>query len=110
MKPDHVDGVCDIGGCHELAVHPLQDPDADIYLEVCRDHVDELTGGFDSSYERVEHDSPHRGPPRRCRSHHCGGTVRVYDVEDGEYHVCSSCGYALLIQDSGGDSFDVRTA
>ncbi len=110
VKPDHVDGFCDVGGCNELAVQPLRDEDEEIYLEVCGEHAEELSEGFQSSYREVEADSPHRGPPKQRESHHCGGTLRVYSVEDGEYRVCSGCGYALLIEDGEGDGFSVRTA
>lgn len=111
MKPDHVDGVCDLGGCDELAVQPLKDDEDEIYIEVCLEHAEELTEGFDGDYHEVEHESPHRGPPQERRSHHCGGTVLVFEVDEGEHHVCTDCGYGMLLEDDGdGDSFSVRTA
>lgn len=110
MTPDHIHGFCDIGGCDELAVQPLRDDEDEIYLEVCGGHADGLTGGLGGDYHRVEHDSPHRDPPQERRSHHCGGTLLVFDVEDGEYHVCTGCSYGLLIEDGDEDSFSVRTA
>ncbi|MFP4633103.1 MAG: hypothetical protein ACLFMT_06690 [Halobacteriales archaeon] len=107
MKPRHVEGVCDVGDCREVATYALESDD--VYVEVCREHVGGLEG-FDSDFERVEHDSPYRGEPREKRDHHCGGSLLVFDVEGGEYHVCTGCDHALIIEDTGEDSVRVRRA
>jgi len=111
--PDHVRGVCDIVDCDGVACHAFRDEDAALYVEVCDEHVSSFDG-FDSDYERVAHDSPHRSP-REVETHDCGGTLHVYDVPteenaDAEHRVCTDCGYALLIQDGEGDDdgFTVR--
>ena len=118
-EPDHVRGICDIVDCDGVACHAFRDADGEIYVEVCDEHTSSFDG-FDSEYDRVEHDSPHRSP-REVERHDCGGALHVYDVptddegEDdakAEYRVCVDCGYALLIRDGGGDDegdgFSVR--
>ncbi|MFP4175460.1 MAG: hypothetical protein ACLFSW_06775, partial [Halobacteriales archaeon] len=110
--PDHVRGICDIVDCDGVACHAFCDDEAELYVEVCDEHVSSFDG-FDSDYERVEHDSPHRSP-REVETHDCGGTLHVYDVPsdgdgaDAEHRVCTDCGYALLILDGDGDGFEVR--
>lgn len=113
-KPDHVRGVCDIVDCDGVACQAFRDDEAELYVEVCDEHVSSFEG-FDSDYERVAQDSPHRSP-REVETHDCGGALHVYDVpaegDDGdteaEYRVCVDCGYALLIEDGDDDSFSVR--
>jgi hypothetical protein len=106
-EPDHVRGVCDIVDCDGVACHAFRDGEADLYVEVCTEHTSSFEG-FDSDYERVEHDSPHRSP-RRVEEHDCGGTLHVYGVEgEAEHRVCTDCGYALLIRDGEGDGLELR--
>jgi len=110
-EPDHVRGVCDIVDCDGVACHAFRDGEADLYVEVCTEHTSSFEG-FDSDYERVEHDSPHREPVR-TETHDCGGDLHVYDVPndgdgDTEHRVCTECGYALLIRDRGGNGLEVR--
>ncbi len=116
--PKHVRGLCDIADCEEVASRAYRDDDAGLYVEVCVEHASSL-GGFDSDYERVEHDSPHR-KPERTETHSCGGDLHVYSVdgaddEDGAetdtvHRVCTDCGYAVLIRDTGEKSMTVKTA
>lgn len=96
--PDHVRGVCDIGGCDGLANWAYDD--GETYLEVCEAHADSLGSQFDSEYERVAHDSPHRdGGPSDRVAHDCGGTILVHDTpEDGEFRVCTGCAYAMRLE------------
>jgi len=116
-EPDHVHGLCDIADCEGVACHAFRDDEAEMYVEVCDGHVSSFDG-FDSDYERVEHDSPHRSP-REFREHDCGGTLHVYDVPGGgdntgegraEHHVCTNCGYALLIRDTDENRMEVRSS
>lgn len=108
-KPDHVRGICDIVDCDGVACHAFRDTDEEIYVEVCDEHVSSFDG-FDSEYEHVEHDSPHRSP-REVDTHDCGGELRVYDVpdEDAEHRVCVDCGYAVLLRHTGENTMEVRT-
>jgi len=113
-EPKHVRGICDIADCDCVASRAYRDEEANIYLEICADHASSL-GGFDSDYERVEHDSPHR-EPERVESHDCGGELRVYSVgEDGEedegvHRVCARCGYAVLVRHTGEKTMRVKEA
>lgn len=106
--PDHVRGVCDIGGCDELANRAYSD--GETYLEVCEAHGDRIADQFDSDYDRVAHGSPHReSGPRRRIDHDCGGEILVFDApEDGEYRVCTGCGYAMRLQPGEDGAVDVR--
>lgn len=108
--PDHVRGVCDVADCDGVACLAFRDADDELYVEVCDEHASSFDG-FDSDYDRVEHDSPHREPVR-VETHDCGGTLHVYDVpdEDAEHRVCVDCGYALLIRDTGERSLTVRSS
>ena len=107
--PKHARGLCDIADCEEVASRAYRDRDADLYLEVCPEHASSL-GGFDSEYERVEHDSPHR-EPERTEKHTCGGDLHVYEVDEDTVHrVCTRCGYAVLIRHTGEKSMSVRSA
>ncbi len=110
-EPKHVRGVCDIADCDGVASRAYRDEEADIYVEVCADHAASL-GGFDSEYERVEHDSPHR-EPECVESHDCGGELRVYSVGDsdeGIHRVCVRCGYAVLVRHTGERTMTVKEA
>lgn len=108
MPPKHLNGLCDIGDCRELACWAYRD--GDIYVEVCDSHAEKLETQYDSSYERVMHDSPYREGPERKLQHECGGEVLVFETPEwSEYRVCTSCGYALLIRElEEEDSFEVR--
>jgi len=81
-EPKHVRGLCDLADCEGVASLAYHDEEAGIYVEVCAEHASSL-GGFDSDYERVEHDSPHR-EPERVETHACGGDLRVYKVNAGD--------------------------
>jgi len=113
-EPKHVRGLCDIADCDGVASRAYRDEEADIYLEICADHASSL-GGFDSGYERVEHDSPHR-EPERVESHDCGGELRVYpvgededeDEDEGVHRVCVRCGYAVLVRHTGERKMTVK--
>lgn len=127
-EPKHVRGLCDIADCDCVASRAYRDEDAEIYVEVCADHEPSL-GGFDSDYERVEHDSPHR-EPEDAETHDCGGELRVYSVEDeavarqrdarcagddacavdGVHRVCVRCGYAVLVLHTGENEMTVKEA
>jgi ribosomal protein S27AE len=107
-EPDHVRGVCDIADCEEVASRAFRDDEAEMYVEVCARHQSSFDG-FDSDYERVEHDSPHRSP-REVERHDCGGDLHVYEVEDGIHRVCVRCGYSVLMRDTGEKSMTVRSA
>lgn len=108
-KPDHVRGICDIVDCDGVACHAFRDGDEEIYVEVCDEHVSSFDG-FDSDYERVEHDSPHR-EPKRVETHACGGDLHVYDVDEDTVHrVCTRCGYAVLVCHTGEDTMTVLSA
>lgn len=108
-KPDHVRGVCDVADCDGVACLAFRDDEADLYVEVCNEHTSAFQG-FDSDYERVTHDSPHREPVR-VETHDCGGTLHVYDVpdENAEHRVCVDCGYALLVEHTGENEMSVRS-
>jgi hypothetical protein len=113
-KPDHVRGICDIVDCDGVACHAFRDAGGEVYVEVCDEHVSSFDG-FDSDYERVEHDSPYR-EPARVGTHDCGGTLHVYDVPtkedddgDAEHRVCTDCGYALLVEHTGENEMSVRS-
>jgi hypothetical protein len=107
--PKHVRGLCDIADCEEVASRAYRDEEADLYVEVCAEHGSSL-GGFDSDYERVEHDSPHR-EPKRVETHDCGGDLHVYDIDDDALHrVCTRCGYAVLVRHTGDDTMTVLSA
>ncbi|MDZ7687612.1 MAG: hypothetical protein U5J64_02615 [Halobacteriales archaeon] len=112
-EPKHVRGLCDIADCEGVASRAYRDEEAGLYVEVCAEHATSL-GGFDSDYERVEHDSPHR-EPESVEKHACGGDLHVYTVEtqdgDGDadtHRVCAKCGYAVLIHDTGEKSMSVK--
>ena len=106
-EPKHVRGLCDLADCEEVASRAYRDEEAELYVEVCAEHASSL-GGFDSDYERVEHDSPHR-KPERVENHGCGGDLHVYSVDENTVHrVCTRCGYAVLIQDTGEKSMSVK--
>lgn len=112
-EPKHIHGVCDIADCDGVASRAYRDEEADIYVEVCADHASSL-GGFDSDYERVEHDSPHR-EPESVETHGCGGELRVYAVErdgdkEGVHRVCVRCGYAVLVLHTGEKTMTVKEA
>jgi len=111
-KPDHVRGVCDIADCEEIASRAFRDAEGDIYVEVCAEHASSLEG-FDSDYERVAHDSPHRSPDR-TEEHSCGGELRFYELDKlddaDEYRVCTDCGYALLIEHVDDESMRVKAS
>lgn len=107
--PKHVRGLCDIADCEEVASRAYRDEEAELYVEVCVEHASSL-GGFDSDYERVEHDSPHR-EPKSVESHACGADLHVYEVDDDTVHrVCTRCGYAVLVRQTGDDTMTVLSA
>ena len=128
-EPKHVRGLCDIADCDGVASRAYRDEEIDMYVEVCADHAQSL-GGFDSDYERVEHDSPYREPDR-VEKHDCGGELRVYPVESerclggageagadndpgstsrGVHRVCVRCGYAVLVLHTGENEMTVKEA
>jgi len=110
-KPDHTRGICDIVDCDEIASRAFCDTQDEIYVEVCTEHASSFDG-FDSEYESVPHDSPHRSPDRK-EKHNCGGELRYYNLGDSadadEYRVCTDCGYALLIEHLG-DSMRIKSS
>ncbi|MDY7082327.1 MAG: hypothetical protein SXQ77_07980 [Halobacteria archaeon] len=112
--PRHVRGVCDVGDCDSLATWAYRDAEDGIYVEVCDEHAASFEEQFDSDYERVEHDSPYRDGVERRIPHDCGGERLVYELKpeddetSGEYRVCDSCSYAMVIEHTGEKSMEVR--
>ncbi len=105
-EPDHVEGLCDIAGCGDIATWAFRDEDT--YIEVCLGHSDGLAEQFDSGYEKTTHSSPYRNDPVTVLDHECGSELYVFKIdEDTEYRVCTGCEYALRIEDKGGDKFNV---
>ncbi|MFB6283688.1 MAG: hypothetical protein ABEK59_07115 [Halobacteria archaeon] len=108
MKPKHLEGVCDLGDCREIAIYGYMDDEADIYVEVCEEHAEELEEQFDSEYGRVEQRSNERNEPTHTEPHECGGALAVFEYDEMEHRFCRQCSYAMLIEYNEDGSMDVE--